>query len=73
MSKEIDIACEQEELLRETQIKAITNRNRGISAFSCSDCERPIPENRRAAYPGCSTCIDCQTISEIRARHYRSV
>lgn len=73
MSKEIDLACEQEELLRENQIKAITNRPRGVSAFFCTDCDRPIPENRRVAYPGCTTCIDCQTISEIKTRHYRSV
>ncbi|WP_140186750.1 TraR/DksA C4-type zinc finger protein [Providencia stuartii] len=73
MSKEIDIASEQEELLRENQIKTITNRPRGVSAFFCSYCERPIPENRRIAYLGCSTCIDCQTILEIKTRHYRSV
>lgn len=73
MSKEIDIASEQEELLRENQIKAITNRQRGVSAFFCECCGKPIPENRRIASIGCTLCIDCQTLSELKSKHYRSV
>ena len=30
----------------------------------CADCEEPIPEKRRAAVPGCTRCIDCQTLHE---------
>lgn len=73
MSKEIDRASEHEMLIREQQIKAITNRQRGVSAFFCDNCGKPIPENRRVASPGCILCIDCKTIDELKSKHYRSV
>lgn len=73
MSKEIDRASDHEMLIREQQIKAITNRPRGVSAFFCECCGKPIPENRRVASIGCTLCIDCQTISELKSKHYRSV
>lgn len=34
------------------------------SALICIDCERPIPEGRRIAAPGCTRCVDCQTTIE---------
>ncbi|MEX9781121.1 TraR/DksA family transcriptional regulator [Providencia manganoxydans] len=73
MSKEIDIASEQEELLRSHQINAIVGRPVGVTAFICENCDRPIPEGRRIASPGCTLCIDCQTLSELKSKHYRSV
>ncbi|MCW2257119.1 phage/conjugal plasmid C-4 type zinc finger TraR family protein [Providencia alcalifaciens] len=73
MSKEIDLASEQEELLRENQIKAITNRPRGVSAFFCDSCGKPIPESRRIASPGCVLCVECKTLDELKSKHYRSV
>ena len=30
------------------------------SARECRVCDEPIPEDRRRAVPGCSTCVDCQ-------------
>lgn len=35
-----------------------------ISAKQCLECDCDIPEGRRKAYPGVSTCIDCQTLIE---------
>ncbi|MEQ5731942.1 TraR/DksA family transcriptional regulator, partial [Providencia alcalifaciens] len=64
MSKEIDRASEHEMLMREQQIKTITNRLVSISAFECEDCGKPISEARRIASQGCTRCIDCQTIFE---------
>lgn len=49
MSKEIDRASEHEMLMREQQIKAVTNRAVSTSAFECEDCDKPIPEQRRIA------------------------
>ncbi|MEX6116506.1 TraR/DksA family transcriptional regulator [Providencia hangzhouensis] len=72
MSKEIDLASENEMLIREQQIKTITNRLVSVSAFECEDCGKPIPEERIASQ-GCIRCIDCQTIFELKSKHYRSV
>jgi len=33
----------------------------------CIVCDEPIPAARLAAMPGCTRCIDCQTIFERRA------
>ncbi|MCL0002453.1 TraR/DksA family transcriptional regulator [Providencia rettgeri] len=73
MSKEIDRASEHEMLIREQQIKTITNRLVSVSAFECEDCGKPIPEERRIASQGCIRCIDCQTIFELKSKHYRSL
>ncbi|WP_407901092.1 TraR/DksA family transcriptional regulator [Providencia rustigianii] len=73
MSKEIDRASEHEILMREQQIKAVTNRAVSASAFVCEDCDNPIPEQRRIASVGCTRCIDCQTIFELKIKHYRAV
>lgn len=40
------------------------NRMTGVSATHCEDCETPIPEQRRAAAPGCTRCVKCQTNHE---------
>lgn len=32
----------------------------GPASKICLDCGDPIPENRRAASPGCIYCIQCQ-------------
>lgn len=32
------------------------------SATDCEECGEPIPEARRQAVPGCTRCIECQTI-----------
>lgn len=30
-----------------------------VSAEHCAECGEPIPEPRRAAVPGCQTCVSC--------------
>ncbi|MCD9570135.1 TraR/DksA family transcriptional regulator [Pseudomonas protegens] len=40
------------------------------SFLICEDCDGPIPEARRLAQPGCTLCVTCQEIDEVRrARH----
>lgn len=73
MSKEMDLACEQSQLLLDKQIKAVTGRYVGVSAFEGEDCGREIPEKRRIAVMGCIRCADCQTVHELKSKHYRSV
>lgn len=73
MSKNFDRASEYEMQMREHQINAAIKRPVGVSAFTCEECGRPIPEQRRLASVGCIRCIDCQTIFELKDKHYRSV
>lgn len=41
----------------------------GPSLSHCNECGEEIPEARQKALKGCTTCIDCQTLSE-RMKHY---
>ena len=45
---------------------AIMKRKRyaGTSAHECSECGEAIPEARRQALPGVTTCVECQSINE---------
>ncbi len=36
------------------------------SLTHCASCEEPIPEPRRAALPGVTLCIDCQSERDSR-------
>lgn len=65
--QEEDLAL-QEALHRHRSHSGMTD----LAAESLTDCERcdePIPEARRLAIKGCTTCIKCQ--SELDARHRR--
>jgi phage/conjugal plasmid C-4 type zinc finger TraR family protein len=35
-----------------------------LTALECHGCDRPIPEARRLAVPGCCLCVDCQAAAE---------
>ncbi|WP_122285045.1 TraR/DksA family transcriptional regulator [Pseudomonas syringae group genomosp. 3] len=42
------------------------------SFLFCETCEEAIPEARRVALPGCTQCLTCQSLLELReARHAR--
>lgn len=71
MADLIDTAQERAELILTSQIQAARTTTTGVSAMYCLDCERPIPEERRAVLPGVELCIYCKEISELNAKHYR--
>ncbi|HHG8603250.1 TPA: TraR/DksA family transcriptional regulator [Morganella morganii] len=73
MSDEIDRANDHAALVLESQIAATRITAAGVSAFECEGCGKPIPEPRRRAVIGCTMCIDCQAIDELKNKHYRSV
>lgn len=53
--------------LNENAIAAVRKNIRtGPSLEECEDCGEPIPEARRVAIAGCTTCIDCQSAREKR-------
>lgn len=73
MSDVIDRANEYAALLLEQNIQAATKPILTVSAFVCENCDHPIPEERRLAVIGCTLCIDCQILFELKDKHYRSV
>lgn len=66
MSDEVDRAqaaneAFQSDALAAHRRKALTG---AASAHICIDCDEPIPEARRAAAPGCTRCVECQSLHE---------
>lgn len=40
----------------------------GQGRDTCADCDDPIPEARRAALPGVTLCVECQSVRDARPR-----
>lgn len=40
----------------------------GESAEECEECGGLIPEKRREAAPGCTRCVRCQKLFELKTR-----
>ncbi|EQA7348310.1 TraR/DksA family transcriptional regulator [Enterobacter hormaechei] len=66
MADIIDTAAEIEELQRNAALSAHRLNRNAVSAEYCAECDEPIPEPRRAAVPGCSTCASCQEEIELK-------
>lgn len=67
MSREHDKASETEQEMRDRALQAqlrragMTGKTVADSAPACGVCDEPIPQERREAVPGVSTCIYCQS------------
>jgi phage/conjugal plasmid C-4 type zinc finger TraR family protein len=68
MSDLIDLANDHADYLLQVSIAQHQRRTAGHAASAewCESCGVDIPEARRAAVPGCQTCIDCQQLRERR-------
>ena len=68
MADEVDIAnnhLEQEETMRLLARQKRIEREAGaVSLKFCAICDDQIPEGRRNAIIGCTTCITCQSSLE---------
>jgi len=71
MADVIDTAQERADLILSAQIQAARTNTAGFSAMFCIECNRPIPEERRAVLPGIELCVYCKELAELNARHYR--
>ena len=63
MSRQIDQACEIEEMHRRLALEEQIRKSQtaaAVSAYECEECGEAIPEERRAAVPGCRCCTACQ-------------
>lgn len=67
MTDVFDRAQEREQQQRDEALAAFAaaNLHHGASYSHCNDCGDPIPEPRRKAVPGCTRCIDCQSLHEL--------
>lgn len=62
----IDQASELEEMLRENAIAAHRLNPNAVSATHCEECDEALSDERRKAYPGCTMCVACLQIVELR-------
>ena len=49
---------------------ALKAANVAPSLEICAECLEPIPEGRRLAQPGCTFCVECQSVEDLRAARY---
>lgn len=64
-----DQAQELEQAQREAAIAAAREHvGHGGSYSHCEECGEPIPHQRQQAAPGCTRCIDCQSMHERTGR-----
>lgn len=71
MTDDIDRAQAREQQLRDDALAEHHHRAGIRPAHSlefCAECGCRIPDERRAAVPGCRLCVDCQEIDEMMAR-----
>lgn len=72
-----DAADFANDLVQERLDQALAARNArplpaAHSFMYCESCDQPIPAARRQAISGCTQCVDCQTLDELKgARHAR--
>lgn len=67
----IDQASALEEMMRENAIQAHRLNRDAVSATHCEECEDELPEARRKAYPGCTMCVSCLQVIELRKKQGR--
>jgi len=71
MTEIIDQASALETMMREQAIQAHRINRDAVSATHCVECDEPLSDARRKAYPGCTTCVRCQEEWEILIRQGR--
>ncbi|MBN8452234.1 TraR/DksA C4-type zinc finger protein [Accumulibacter sp.] len=47
---------------------ALSGKKASDSATVCRECGDPIPDDRRAAYPGTDLCVECKRLLERKER-----
>lgn len=62
----IDQASALEEMMRENAIQAHRLDHSAVSATYCIECDEALSDERRKAYPGCTMCVACLQIVELR-------
>ncbi|CAI0937333.1 DnaK suppressor protein [Serratia quinivorans] len=66
----MDLVQQRQQETLTAQINAARIKG-GVSASICEECDQAIPAARRAAFPGVTRCVSCQTIHELQTKHFR--
>lgn len=62
----IDQASALEEMMRENAIQSHRLDHSAVSATHCIECDEALSDERRKAYPGCTMCVACREVIELR-------
>lgn len=62
----IDTANELIERNLAETIKAHRLNPNAVSATHCEECGDQLSDERRKAYPGCTMCVECLAVLELR-------
>ncbi|MGS0737987.1 TraR/DksA family transcriptional regulator [Pseudomonas sp. GG8] len=68
-----DIADFANDLVQERIDQALAARKPAPARHSflfCENCDAPIPLARRLAVQGCTQCVSCQSVDELRRAHH---
>lgn len=77
MTQFLDRAAEREleirgDALAEQRRRAgLEGKTADDSAKECEQCDEPIPQARREAYPGTQLCANCKRLEELRDKKWR--
>lgn len=77
MTQFIDRASKREEeflsdaLAEQRRRAGLEGKTVADSAEYCEECEEPIPQKRREAYPGTQLCANCKRLEELRGKQWR--
>lgn len=66
MADIIDNASTLEDLQREAALSMHRLNHSAVSATHCEECGDQLSDERRKAYPGCTMCVACLQIVELR-------
>lgn len=66
MTDIIDNASALEDLQREAALSLHRLNPNAVSATHCEECDEQLSDERRKAYPGCTMCVACLQIVELR-------
>ncbi|MEQ3423055.1 TraR/DksA family transcriptional regulator [Citrobacter braakii] len=62
----IDNASTLEDLHREAALSMHRLNHSAVSATHCVECGDKLLDARRKAYPGCTMCVECLAVLELR-------
>jgi phage/conjugal plasmid C-4 type zinc finger TraR family protein len=72
MADAADLANDVMETATQARVKRVANAYEGkVGRPDCEDCGVDIPLARREGAPWAATCIECQTIREMKGKHRR--
>ena len=64
----IDAANELAQLRIDQAVANMRIDHNAVSSLHCEACGCEIPEKRRELVRGCTTCIDCQSLIEMKLK-----